>query len=65
MVIRKLDVKYRTAAGESASQSFANINPTKSDYVLKTFAQMLNDLTTNTINSITKVDTEDITNATE
>ena len=40
------------------------VNPNASNFTLKSFAIALNGLTTNTLNKVEKVDTTDISNAT-
>lgn len=50
--------------GNPIQRSYGFANPNASNYVLKTFAQQLNSLSTNTFNAVFRVDKEDITNAT-
>lgn len=45
--------------------SLAYANPNKSNYMLKTFTQMLNNLTNNTYVGTTRLTKEDITDATQ
>ncbi len=45
-------------------KSIGYANPNASDYVLSQFGKKLNGLTTNTLKNVVRVDTEDITNAT-
>ena len=50
--------------GNPIQRTITHANPNASNYVLKTFAQQLNSLSTNTFNAVFRVDKEDITNAT-
>lgn len=45
-----------TNGGKKGSKAISNINPEKDNAVLKTFAQMVNGLTTNTYVDATRVD---------
>ena len=50
--------------GNPIQRSYGFANPNASNYVLKTFAQQINSLSTNTFNAVFRIDKEDITNAT-
>ena len=65
MVIRSLEINGRDQNSEAVKKTYGNINPNASDLVLKNFGVQLNDLTTNTLLNIIKVDREDITTVTE
>ena len=57
----KLTVKVRTTGGDNKNVNLGYINPGTTDAVLREFAQKLNGLTSNTLVTITKTTTEDIT----
>ena len=59
-------IKYTSVDAnlKESTKSITYANPEASDYVLKTTAQMLNNLSTHTLTNVTRVDTKDITNAT-
>ena len=59
-----LQINARTTNNRDLLRSISNVNPEASNYVLKTFAQQLNSLTTNTFVSVYRVDKENITSAT-
>lgn len=50
--------------GNELQKSIGYANPNASNYVLKTAAQQLNGLTTNTFKKAIRIDKEDITDAT-
>lgn len=52
-------------SGNKTQKAVTNINPAKTDYELKTFAQSVNALTGNTFVSANRVERTDITNATD
>ena len=47
------------------NKTVSNVNPAASDYVLKNFSQQLISLSANTFNRVERIDTKDITNATQ
>ncbi len=47
------------------NKTVSNVNPAASDYVLKNFSQQLINLSANTFNRVERIDTKDITNATQ
>ena len=59
-----LELFANDTLGNSVRRTYSYMNPNASNYVLKNFAQQLNSLSTNTFNSVFRVDKEDITNAT-
>ena len=63
MVERSLEINTRDENNVAVKKSFGNVNPNASNLVLKSFATSLNGLTTHTLVSVKKIDTEDITNA--
>lgn len=65
MVIRSLELVGRDQNSNAVKNTYGNINPASTNLVLKNFAIQLNNLTTNTLLSVLKVDREDITTATE
>ena len=59
----KITVKVRNTNNESKNINVSYVNPDATDVNLKTFAQKLNGLTTNTLVSIEKTVVTDITSA--
>lgn len=59
-----LQLLARDTGGNDIQRSITNANPNASNYVLKTFAQQINGLTTNTFRGAVRIDKEDITAAT-
>ena len=59
-----LQIIARDTNGNDIQRSITNANPDVSNYVLKTFAEKVNELTTNTYRGAVRLDKEDITNAT-
>ena len=55
-----LTLKAKDTSDKSVTTSIRYVNPEASNEVLKTYAQMLNALTTNTYSSLTKVTKEEI-----
>lgn len=53
-----LTLKAKDTSDKSVTTSIRYVNPEASNEVLKTYAQMLNALTTNTYDSLTKVTKE-------
>lgn len=53
-----LTLKAKDTSGKSVTTSIRYVNPEASNEVLKTYAQQLNALTTNTYDSLTKVTKE-------
>lgn len=57
---------YTTDANDNAmTKTIGNANPAVSDYVLKNFSEQYITLTNNTLHKVERVDTNDITDATE
>ena len=59
-----LQLLVNDTLGNPIQRSYSCVNPAASNYVLKTFAQQINSLSTNTFNAVFRIDKEDITNAT-
>ena len=55
-----LIISSTTATGKKGSKAISNINPEKDNSTLKTFAQMVNGLTTNTYVDATRVDKQSV-----
>lgn len=55
-----LTLKAKDTSDKSVTTSIRYVNPEASNEVLKTYAQMLNALTTNTYDKLTKVTKEEI-----
>lgn len=55
-----LIISSTTATGKKGSKAISNINPEKNNSTLKTFAQMVNGLTTNTYVDATRVDKQSV-----
>lgn len=55
-----LIISSMTATGKKGSKAISNINPEKDNSTLKTFAQMVNGLTTNTYVDATRVDKQSV-----
>lgn len=53
-----LTLKAKDTSGKSVTTSIRYVNPDQTNENLKTYAQMLNALTTNTYDSLTKVTKE-------
>ena len=64
-VITSLKIQSRDANLNAIQKTVSNVNPAASDYVLKTFSQGLMALSNNTFSKAERVDTKDITNATQ
>ncbi len=58
--IKLTSVDYQ---GKKSTTSITHANPEASNYAMRTLAQKLNDLTTNTYSSASRVDTTDLANA--
>ena len=59
-----LKLQMRDTTNNTSTKSITYANPAASNYVLKNFAVALNGLSNNTLEKIERVDTTDITNAT-
>ena len=51
-------------ANNATAKTISKANPAASDYVLKTFAEKYNSLSSKTLLSVERIDTSDITHAT-
>ena len=60
----KLQIKT-SKEGKEVSKSVTYVNPAKSNGELSTFARQLNSLSSNTLDSVIRIDRENITHATE
>ena len=58
-------ISAKDTLGNNQIKLIGNCNPDAQNSYLSTFGKMANDLTTNILNSITRVDRTDITNADE
>lgn len=65
MVYRSLVLTCRDQNSEILKKSYGSVNPNSTKLVLKNFAVQLNNLTNNTLISVVKVDSEDITTVSE
>lgn len=59
----KAEVNYTSTLGKAGKFTIGYINPDATNAKIKTLAQQLNALSTNTFSSVTKITETDITNA--
>ena len=64
-VTTSLKIQTRDANLNNISKTVGNVNPAASDYVLKTFAENLTSLSNNNFAKVERIDTKDITSATQ
>lgn len=64
MKVTKIEYTARDTNGKEIKRSITYANPDATDYVLKTATEQLLSLSDDTLTKIERVDTTDITNAT-
>lgn len=60
METTSLNMSYTTPLGKKASRAFTNVDPNATDSELANFSEAMNDLTTNTLTSTSKITKKDI-----
>lgn len=58
--VTSVNVSYTTPLGKKASRAFTNVDPNASDKEIVDFSEAMNDLTTNTLTSTSKITKKEI-----